>query len=92
MGVIMSIIIAHGKEDEQHDEVLDDDDELVVGEGDFPVKEIGTEAGQRADISRHRRDDIATLIDPRGELLLQAQDQDEYERKDIIKKGKERQQ
>ena len=83
------VIIAHGEEDEEHDQPLEYADDLRVGKGDFAVQQVAAQAAQGRRVGGHRRNEVAALIYLVGKPPLPVEQEDDSQGEEGVEKREE---
>ena len=57
------IVVTHGEEDEEHEQVLEYADNLDIGIGHFSVEDVTAQAAEHSRVGRDGGDEIAAAVD-----------------------------
>lgn len=87
----MLVVVAHGEEDEEHEQVLEDADNLDVGIGHFPVENVAAQAAEHPRVGRNGGDEVTASVDEGREFALPSQQEDDGQRQEAVEKSEERQ-
>lgn len=84
----MLVVVAHGEEDEEHEQVLEDADDLDVGIGHFPVENVAAQAAEHPRVGRDGGDEVTASVDEGREFALPSQQEDDGQRQEAVEKAK----
>ena len=71
MGQFILVIKAHREEDEEHDEILENTDDLDVRKGELAIEQITAQAAKGPEIGRQCRNEVTAAVVEIGKVPLQ---------------------